>query len=396
MSFEPIAIVGQACLLPGAHSPQALWQAVAEGRDLLGSVPEGRWGLSPRNALGTPEASGDRTWSRPGGLRRARLLRRAGLSSSRRRAGGPGPPLPVDAGHRTAGPGRRRRGGDARTGAVMGNLSFPSSGLSRWAERIWLGDALADRLGVPRRDPRDRFMSGLPAHLLAEALGLGQAFALDAACASSLYAIKLACDQLQDRRADRMLAGAVNRADDLFIHVGFCALQALSKTGRSRPFHQQADGLVPAEGCGFVVLERLADAEARGARILGVIRGVGALQRRSRSGHARPRRGRPGRGHAVRLPPGRLLPARGLPPRVPRHGHAGGGRHRAAVHGPGLRGRQRLAHRLAEVQHGPRHHGRRRRRADQGARRDEGRPPAAHAECRGAQRRAGRLPLPPS
>ena len=91
---------------------------------------------------------------------------------------------------------------------------------------------------------------------------------------SSLYAIKLACDQLQDRKADVMLAGAVNRADDLFIHVGFTALKALSPSGR-RPFHPEADGLVPAEGAGFVVLKRLADAERDGDAIAGVIRGVG-------------------------------------------------------------------------------------------------------------------------
>ena len=43
------------------------------------------------------------------------------------------------------------------------------------------------------------------------------------------------------------LAGAVNRADDLFIHMGFTA-QALSQSGRSQPFSADADGLVPAEG----------------------------------------------------------------------------------------------------------------------------------------------------
>jgi len=58
---------------------------------------------------------------------------------------------------------------------------------------------------------------------------------------------QLACDLLHDGRADLMLAGAVNRADDLFIHQGFTALGALSPTGRSRPFHAEADGLMPAE-----------------------------------------------------------------------------------------------------------------------------------------------------
>src|SRR5262249_22990970 len=50
---------------------------------------------------------------------------------------------------------------------------------------------------------------------------------------------------------------------------------AMSRSGRSRPFHQDADGLVPAEGAGFVVLQRLGDAIAQRRTILGVIRGVG-------------------------------------------------------------------------------------------------------------------------
>ena len=166
--------------------------------------------------------------------------------------------------------------GSAKTGAIFGNLSFPTSGLSRFAERVWMGEKQATLAGVPASDPSNRFMSGLPAHLLAQALELGGgAYCLDAACASSLYAIKLACHELQDGKADVMLAGAVNRADDLFIHVGFTALKALSKRGESRPFHPEADGLIPADGAGFVVLKRLKDAEAAGDKILGVIRGVG-------------------------------------------------------------------------------------------------------------------------
>ncbi len=72
-----------------------------------------------------------------------------------------------------------------------------------------------------------------------------------------------------------MVAGAVNRTDDLFIHIGFCALQAMSRRGESRPFAADADGLVPAEGAAFVVLKRLDDAVAAGDEILGVIRGIG-------------------------------------------------------------------------------------------------------------------------
>ncbi|MBT4162702.1 MAG: hypothetical protein HOE54_15455, partial [Gammaproteobacteria bacterium] len=111
----------------------------------------------------------------------------------------------------------------------------------------------------------------------------GSTMALDAACASGLYAVKTACDQLQDGSRDLMLAGGVNAADPLFIHMGFCALNALSKTGNSRPFHQDADGLIPSEGAAFVALKRLSDARADNDHIYGVIRGIG-LSNDGRSG----------------------------------------------------------------------------------------------------------------
>ncbi len=108
------------------------------------------------------------------------------------------------------------------------------------------------------------------------ALGLNAgSFCIDAACASALYAIKLACDQLHAGTADLLLAGAVQGADDLFLHVGFSALNALSRSGQTRPFHADADGLVPAEGAAFVALKRLADARRDGDTIYGVIRGIG-------------------------------------------------------------------------------------------------------------------------
>src|SRR5690606_7569097 len=172
--------------------------------------------------------------------------------------------------------GDRRRGAveRSRVAAVFGNLGFPTEQMNHYAEALWgiegrpSGDPKGRRRaggppgfakqnlgGVFRRiaetptGARNRFMSGGAAALLERALGLMPGVvALDTACASSLYAIELGCALLQDRRADRVLAGAVNRADDLFLHVGFAALRALSRSGRSRPFHAEADGLLPAEG----------------------------------------------------------------------------------------------------------------------------------------------------
>ena len=72
-----------------------------------------------------------------------------------------------------------------------------------------------------------------------------------------------------------MLAGGVSRIDPLVLHAGFTALGALSSTGRSRPFHAQADGLLPAEGAALLALKRLEDALAAEDRVRGVILGIG-------------------------------------------------------------------------------------------------------------------------
>jgi 3-oxoacyl-(acyl-carrier-protein) synthase/3-hydroxymyristoyl/3-hydroxydecanoyl-(acyl carrier protein) dehydratase len=284
MSFAPIAIVGQGCVLPGALSPDELWHLLLQARVVIGPAPAGRWGIDPALVLARDaKDTHDRTLHDRGGYVQGfdEVFDSQGFAVPAEQIA-PLDPLVhwlLHAG-REAMRDVRFRGDKARAGVVVGNLSYPSSSLSRFAERFWLEKFLDkqafDRLALPTVDPRNRFMSGLPAHFLAQALGLGGvAFALDAACASSIYAIKLACDFLHDGRADLMLAGAVNRADDLFIHQGFTALGALSPTGRSRPFHAEADGLMPAEGAAIVALRRLQDARRDGDHILGVIRGIG-------------------------------------------------------------------------------------------------------------------------
>ena len=290
MTFEPIAIVGQGCVLPGALSPRALTDAVLGGRSAVTGVPAGRWRLPPAHAMGmpgTPDHAIDRAWSDAGGYVEGfdAAFDPAGflLPADEVRALDSSVQWVLHAARDALRPISEVRA-SARAGLVLGNLSFPTASMSRYAECVWLdaqGDAFLGGqaralLGLERPDARTRFMSGLPARLAASALGLeGGAFALDAACASSLYAIKLACDRLHDRSADVMLAGAVNAADSLFIHVGFCALVAMSRSGQSRPFHRDADGLVPAEGAAIVALERLEDARRQNHRVLGVIRGVG-------------------------------------------------------------------------------------------------------------------------
>ncbi|MEW2546753.1 beta-ketoacyl synthase N-terminal-like domain-containing protein [Streptomyces sp. NPDC047002] len=286
MVFEPIAVVGRGCVLPGALDPDTFWENVAAGRQSLSAVPDGRWRLPHRWAMGTVDDHLDRTWTDTGGYV-------TGFESRFDPTGflvAPERILPLDPlyqwvlhGVREALREAGREGPLPRAGLVLGNLAYPTGEGSAFAEHVWLSgqepavrEALLTGARRTRPDARNRFSSGLPAHFAARALGLGAgAHALDAACASSLYAIKLACDRLHDGTADLMVAGAVNRVDNLFLHVGFCGLSAVSRSSRSRPLSRDADGLLHGEGAGFVALMRLPDALAAGVRILGVVRGVG-------------------------------------------------------------------------------------------------------------------------
>ena len=68
MPSTPIAIVGRAVVLPGAQSPEALWDAVVTGRDLVSTAPEGRWGVGRAYILtDDPDRAKDRAWSARGG-----------------------------------------------------------------------------------------------------------------------------------------------------------------------------------------------------------------------------------------------------------------------------------------------------------------------------------------
>ena len=183
MEQEPIAIVGRGCVVPGALDPDTFWENIAAGRC------QPRPGVR-RRARARLRRVFRRHRLRPGRRGDHRGSTRCTCGSCTRR----GRPCVRQA--------TRQRGGpDA--GLVLGNLSYPSAGLVTFAEQIW-----REGRPSPGADPRNRFSSGLPAHVAARALGLGAGgFALDAACASALYAIKLGCDRLNDGTASLMVAG---------------------------------------------------------------------------------------------------------------------------------------------------------------------------------------------
>jgi len=176
----------------------------------------------------------------------------------------------------------------ANCGLILGNLSFPTGSSHKLVSKMYT-DTMADALKeiLKQEDftikthnsvkPDNEVLEYTPSEMVTEALGLkGSHYCLDAACATSLYAIKLACDELVTGKSDLMLAGAVSASDQLFIHMGFSIFHAYAPRGsKFVPFDQDSAGLVSSEGAGMVLLKRLEDAERDGDNILGVIGGIG-------------------------------------------------------------------------------------------------------------------------
>jgi 3-oxoacyl-[acyl-carrier-protein] synthase II len=129
----------------------------------------------------------------------------------------------------------------------------------------------------------ERFLFGSVADHVAERFGTkGSPISLSTACASGATAIQLGVEAIRRGETDAALCigtdGSVNQES----LIRFSLLSALSTSneppqGAARPFSKNRDGFVMAEGAGVLVLESLEAAQARGAKILGVLDGCGEM-----------------------------------------------------------------------------------------------------------------------
>ncbi|QCX01017.1 beta-ketoacyl-[acyl-carrier-protein] synthase family protein [Aggregatimonas sangjinii] len=90
------------------------------------------------------------------------------------------------------------------------------------------------------------------------------------ACAAGNYSLKAAREALQSGRVDVAIAGGVDPFSKIAM-TGFSRARAMSPSGNCRPFSPDRDGMVLGEGAGFLVLERIADAQQRQANILATL-----------------------------------------------------------------------------------------------------------------------------
>ena len=154
---------------------------------------------------------------------------------------------------------------------IFKNTGLPDEVIDRIVERMLNAEIEWTESSEPG------FLANVVAGRIANRFDLnGTNCAVDAACASSMAALKVAVHELQSGDCDVVLTGGVNLDLTSTAFVSFCKTPAISKSSVSRPFDADADGMVLGDGVAMVVLKRLEDAKRDGDRIYAVIHGVGS------------------------------------------------------------------------------------------------------------------------
>ena len=99
---------------------------------------------------------------------------------------------------------------------------------------------------------------------------------VDAACAGSLAAMKLAISDLLEFRSEVMISGGICCDNSPFMYMSFSKTPAFTTNENVRSFDENSKGMMVGEGIGMVALKRLADAERDGDKIYAVIHGIGS------------------------------------------------------------------------------------------------------------------------
>ncbi|MFC5724500.1 SDR family NAD(P)-dependent oxidoreductase [Streptomyces gamaensis] len=294
-----IAVVGMACVFPGAPDLPSYWANVLAGTDSVTEVPPGRW--DPAVHHGPQATAHDVTASTRGGF----LPRipfdplRYGIPPASLPAIDPAQLLALETAARAladAGYDRRAFPRD-RTCVIFGAEAGSDSADALTLRTVLpsytgrLPEELAAQLPALTEDSFPGLLANVIAGRIANRLGLGgTAYTVDAACASSLTALDAACRQLRTGSADLALCGGVDLHNGIKDYLLFSSVPALSPTGRCRPFDADADGITLGEGVACVVLKRLADAERDGDRVYAVVEAVGSSADGRSLGLTAPRR----------------------------------------------------------------------------------------------------------
>ena len=268
---DGIAIVGMACRFPGAPDVAGFWRLLESGSD---AVTNGRQdGGSWTGVAGDPAVEND-IWERGGfvdGIDRfdARFF---GMTPIGARMTDPQQRLLLETSWR-----------------ALEDSGIDPEGLRGSRTGVYAGIATSEYRDLMRADSDGLnylgTASGMAVGGVAFRLGLtGPAIPVMLNCAASLVTVQQAVVGLRDGTVDLALVGGVNAVLSPGLTREMAALGMLSLQGRCRTFDAAADGFVRGEGCGMVVMKRLAEAEADGDRIWAVIRGAAVNQNGATAG----------------------------------------------------------------------------------------------------------------
>ncbi|MGK8557565.1 type I polyketide synthase [Nocardia gipuzkoensis] len=268
---EPVAVIGIGCRFPGdVGSPEDFWRLLAAGRDTYGEIPDERWA---RYRQHTPQfATALRhTVTRGSFLRDIDRFDAEFFGISPREASlmDPQQRLLLEV-----------------TWEALEHAGLPPRELAGSDTGVFVGVCTGDYGALMLEDLASiEAWTGIGAATCAVANRISHSFdlrgpsvAVDTACSASLVALHLATQSLRNGECEVAIVGGVNLVVTPGQTLTLHAAGALAPDGRSKAFDAAADGYGRGEGCGVVVLRRLADAQRDGDQVLAVVRGSSVNQ----------------------------------------------------------------------------------------------------------------------
>jgi acyl transferase domain-containing protein/NAD(P)-dependent dehydrogenase (short-subunit alcohol dehydrogenase family)/acyl carrier protein len=271
LASEPIAIVGIGCRFPGGvQSADDYWSLLHEGRNAVTEVPAHRWNIEEyyHPEVQTPAKMNGR-WG--GFLENVDRFDPVFFGIAPREAANMDPQqrLLLEVAWEAF----------WDSGYAPEQLSGSSTGLfvaiyNSDYSRLLLGNESSigshTCAGVSNSMASGRISYLLDLH--------GPSISVDTACSSSLVSVHMAVQSLRARECSMAVAGGVSLKLTPEHYLCLSKLSMLSPDGLCHTFDAAANGFVPGEGCGLVVLKRLSDALIAGDRIRAVIRGTALFQ----------------------------------------------------------------------------------------------------------------------
>lgn len=278
-----VAIVGMACIYPGARNIEEFWGNILAGKDWVTEVPDDRWNKA---LYYDPTVSdGSKSHSKWGGFIPKIDFDPVefGIPPQSLAAIDPTQLLSLlvakqaleNAGY---GADSNRDNVSVIIGAEGGNDLANNYGFRSLFTQFFgeIPQELDDALPKLTEDSFPGVLANVISGRITNRLNLGgRNYTVDAACASSLAAIDLACQELILGRSEMVLAGGADLHNGINDYLMFSSTHALSRKGRCATFDSEADGIALGEGVAMMVLKREEDALRDGDTIYAIIKGVG-------------------------------------------------------------------------------------------------------------------------